>query len=171
MITHEELLGRVVYNKNTGEFTRKIRTRKWKSGQIMGGIKDGHRRIQLDGILYYAHRLAWFFVNEKWPDEQIDHINRNRDDNRIDNLREATHAQNTRNKKPQGVVPYKGVYLTPKCNYRYRAEIKSNGKKTRLGKFESAVVAALAYDKAAKELYGEFARLNFPVDQIVRFLK
>lgn len=61
----------------------------------MAGAKEtrGYRQIRIDGILFMAHRLVWLMIRNEWPLDDIDHINRNRDDNRIENLRVATHPQ------------------------------------------------------------------------------
>ena len=96
-ISHEELIRVLAYDPLTGGFTWKIRPcYNVKAGSIAGAIDPGHgyRRIKYDGILYLAQRLAWFYVNKTWPDGEIDHEDRDRANNRIDNLRLATKGQN-----------------------------------------------------------------------------
>lgn len=93
----------------------------------------------------------------------VDHINGNRLDNRRVNLRFCTNAENVRNSKKYnaGANPYKGTnYL--KARDQWRALIRVDGKQIFLGSFNNATEAAMAYDKAAGEYFGEFARLNFP---------
>jgi hypothetical protein len=94
---------------------------------------------------------------------QVDHINGDGLDNRKVNLRLATAAQNSRNRRQcRGKSSkYKGVsFIKPKG--KYVAEITCNGKRMSLGHFKSEVKAAKAYDEAAKKYHGEFACLNFP---------
>lgn len=93
--------------------------------------------------------------------EIVDHINRNKLDNRKTNLRSATHGQNMVNSGPQkrNKSGYKGVYVN---NESYQVQITSNGKRVYIGVYKTAVEAALAYDEAAKKYHGEFAYLNFP---------
>jgi hypothetical protein len=93
----------------------------------------------------------------------VDHQNHDGLDNRKANLRIATPAENSRNKKKQGSKTsskYKGVYLA-KWAGKWRAAIYHNGKCIQLGYFDNEPDAAKAYDKAAKLLFGEFASLNF----------
>lgn len=95
----------------------------------------------------------------------VDHVNGDGLDNRRLNLRVCTHAQNMRNRKhnKNGVGHYKGVWRDRRRNNnRYRAEIYANGKRFALGWFDGEKLAAEAYDDAAIQLHGEFARLNFP---------
>lgn len=92
---------------------------------------------------------------------EVDHINCDKLDNRICNLRVCTHSQNVRNVKAykNNRSGYKGVHF----HYgKFVAGIRLNKKRIHLGRFTSVTEAALAYDRAAKELHGEFARLNFP---------
>lgn len=93
--------------------------------------------------------------------EIVDHINRNKLDNRKANLRSATHGQNMINSglRKDNKSGYKGVYLN---NKSYEVQITSNGKRVYIGVYKTAVEAALAYDEAAKKYHGEFAYLNFP---------
>jgi hypothetical protein len=95
----------------------------------------------------------------------IDHINGNGLDNRRANVRFATAQQNGWNKRKQRgnySSKYKGVHWAKKRN-QWRARIKCNGRSIHLGRFETEEEAARAYDEKAKELFGEFAWLNFPV--------
>lgn len=93
---------------------------------------------------------------------QVDHINRNRLDNRRSNLRIATKAENLRNKViyQNNKSGYRGVCWKTR-DKKWAAQININQKRKHLGFFSSAEEAARAYDKAAKEFYGEFAALNF----------
>ena len=95
---------------------------------------------------------------------QVDHINNNPLDNRKENLRLASHSQNQRNKNKtrKNKTGYKGVEYVPKVNKSnpYKMKIQKNGKVIQKY-FSTAEKAALAYDKAARELFGEYANLNF----------
>lgn len=94
---------------------------------------------------------------------QLDHINGNTLDNRKANLRVCTRRQNSQNsRKRQGCSSrFKGVFWS-KNTGKWRARIKNSVKRIHLGYFESESQAAKAYDEKAKELFGEFAHLNFP---------
>ena len=93
----------------------------------------------------------------------VDHKNRNPLDNQKVNLRLATPQQNGANRRMQknNTSGYKGVYLRRRSG-KFVAQIKQNGEHIYLGRFETAVRAAQAYDEKAKEIHGEFAVLNFP---------
>lgn len=94
--------------------------------------------------------------------QQVDHINHNGLDNRRDNLRICSNAENQHNRLSfGGTSKYKGIYWE-KRRGKWRAEIKTGESRKYLGSFLSEIDAAKEYDKAAIELYGEFAYLNFP---------
>lgn len=95
------------------------------------------------------------------PNEQVDHINGNKLDNRIDNLRNCTAKQNSYNNSiySNNTSGYKGVVLI-KTSGKFRARIRFNNKYLHIGCFNSAIEAAKAYNKKATELFGEFARVN-----------
>ena len=100
MITHERLTYLLNYDPKTGIFTRKVYTSNFsKPGPIGYYEYEGYIRFMVDGKIHRAHRLAWFYVYKEWPEEEIDHINHNRADNRICNLRKANRSQNADNRR------------------------------------------------------------------------
>jgi len=98
-------------------------------------------------------------------DLEVDHINGDKLDNRRSNLRIVTRQQNRFNERPRKGTSskYKGVSWY-KQTRRWEAYIKINGKKKRIGYFNDEIEAALAYDRAARELFGEYAKTNFKED-------
>lgn len=107
----------------------------------------------------YLHRL----IADAQPDKNVDHINHNGLDNRRDNLRVCSHKQNhynLRKRSGETASAYKGVSRTR--GGRWRAYIAPGGKQKHLGIYDSEEDAARAYDRAARDLYGEYALLNFP---------
>jgi len=149
------------YDSLTGEFTYRIKRRKCLAGSRAGCVdraNGGYHRIRLDYRMYLGHRLAWLHVHGEWPG-MIDHIDGNPSNNAIANLREATPAENNRNKrvarsKPGGI---KGVYFIEKTGL-WAAGITVDGVFHYLGHHETAEAARAAYNEAATRLHGEFAR-------------
>ena len=154
----------LAYNPETGDFHWiKPRTNRVKVGDKAGYMRpDGYCLHRCMGKCYYAHRLAWWFVHGEMPPAEIDHINGNPSDNRIANLRLATHAENHKNRRAEvgGSSRYKGVSLFARTG-RWKAEVVGNGQSKYLGYFDTELQAAKAYDLAAFALHGSFARLNF----------
>lgn len=164
MTTQDRLKELFDYNPETGDFINRFnRNPKSLKGMAAGGVnsKLGSRQISVDSRLYYAHRLVWLYVYGRWPEKDIDHINGIPDDNRLCNLREATHRQNLRNmKRPShNTSGYKGV-TWHRGDKRWRAQIKTGGVTKFLGNFVSKEDAAAAYDGAAEKMFGAFARTN-----------
>ena len=112
----------------------------------------------IDGCIVGMHNIIMDIQDPSFP---IDHISCNSLDNRRCNLRIATVSQNQCNKGKRGNAKhkYKGIMVNGE---NYSAGISYMGKKYHLGTYQSEVEAAKAYDAKAKELHGEFARLNFP---------
>lgn len=110
---------------------------------------------------FLAHRVIWKMLTGRDPEMEIDHINRDRRDNRPENLRLATLKGQAANKGPYGASGLKGVF---KVGSRWSASGRVRGRHKRIGYFHSPISAALAYDEFAREEYGEFAYLNFPTD-------
>ena len=167
ILTHARLIEALDYNPQTGIFVWKISSGKAKPGKVAGCAgKGGYRHITIDKEPHVAGRIAFFYVHGRWPINEIDHRNRIVDDDRIDNLREATNLQNLRNR---GVLRnnksgFKGVFWWKYRNC-WRAVIMVNFKQKVVGHFKTAEAAARGYDKAARELFGEFAFFNFPQEQ------
>lgn len=130
------------------------------AGKLVGKNTNqkGYRKLLILGRNVYAHRVIWKIFYDTEP-EFVDHINSVRDDNRIENLREAKGAENNRHvRRHGGLSNYKGVYGTRNVNWG--ARIKINGKTIHLGTFSSELEAALAYDNAAILLHGDFCFTN-----------
>jgi hypothetical protein len=155
-ITHDYL----DYNPETGEFLWKASRGRRAKGARAGSVRsNGYAYIWVKGGYYRAHRLAWLYVHGRFPDLEIDHVNMNKTDNRIENLRLATHSQNGANtgKKRNNKSGYKGVHYS-RIRKKWRAQIEKGGNKHHLGLFYTPEEAHNAYIKAAQELFGEFAR-------------
>lgn len=148
------------YCPATGVFTWKTqRTWRRNAGEEAGGTLDGkgYPRLGIAGKRYTAHRLAWFYVHGVWPSDDIDHINGDRTDNRLCNLRPATRSENNFNKGSSAKSGFKGVTKSPLCQ-SWRAEIKVGGVRRYLGSFRTPEAAHAAYCKAAGKIAGRFAR-------------
>lgn len=157
IVTLEEVRDRLLYAKATGIFVWiKPQNGKNKIGDRAGSLAaDGYRNITIGQRSYPEHRLAWFYVYGVWPKSKLDHKNRQRDDNRMNNLREATISQNGANKFiGGGKLGVKGV--TRKNKHSFRASIKFQGKNIYLGTYRDITLASKAYREAAIKLFGEF---------------
>ena len=159
MLTQAKLKELFHYCPNTGTFTRiKTITYNAKAGDIAGTHEsNGYRRICIDGKNYRYHRLVWLYTYGVWPIEHIDHINGDPSDNRIINLREATSAQNNRNKliRFDNKSGFKGVCLDRRRG-KWLAQCTIDKNYHFLGYYASAKLASVAYESFTKIAYGEF---------------
>ena len=120
-LTHSRLTELLIYNAELGIFNWRIKRVGIRMGDIAGRVSpDGYVRLMIDGNQHQAHRLAWFYTHGTMPIDKIDHINRDRSDNRLENLREVDHTINCRNSSvyrnnTSGVV---GVSRTEACTNR-----------------------------------------------------
>jgi hypothetical protein len=160
-IDASELRDVLSYDPKTGLFRWvDARNNRIKAGSIAGTVsRRGYVNIFVRRKNFQAHRLAWLYVCGEWPECQIDHINGDPGDNRFCNLRLATLQQNRMNTKTHrtNVVGLKGVRRSKK---RWRASIRVNRHTINLGSFGCPTAAHLAYCKAAKAHFGEFARFE-----------
>lgn len=161
MTTQERL--HELFRYEDGNLIRKIARPLSPEGSIVGTVNgpEGRLTVTVDGRAYLVHRLI-FLMHHGYLPKLIDHIDGNPRNNRIENLREATHGQNIQNSRKHRdarTSRFKGVHYDPKRG-TWRAQCKVNGRQVTLGRFESEIEAALAYDVAAYKQYGEYARLN-----------
>jgi hypothetical protein len=157
----EQIKELLAYDPETGVFTWKVDRgsgiSKVTAGSVAGNSKsDGYLLIGINGTRISGQRLGFAFINGYFPKE-VDHINGDPSDNRICNLRAATHQQNIASSKHRvnNTSGRKGVIPT---NGRWRARISVNSKTIHLGMFDSVDDAHSAYMKAAHVHFGEFAR-------------
>ena len=154
MLTQERLKELFFYDPSTGLFTRI----KGIKGNMAGSVSNcknvkGYVQIMIDYKNYTAHRLAWLYVYGRWPHEQIDHINRIKNDNRLVNLREATNSENqiniqVRSHNTSGIT---GVMRDSRSN-KWVAQIIRNNRRYYLGRYGSVHEAAQAVSKKEHEL-------------------
>jgi hypothetical protein len=157
MITLDEVRRLLDYDPETGRLTWKAReSAVWDSryaGTAAGSVgRDGYVRVKVNNSTYLAHRLAFLLKIGKWPEDQIDHINRNPSDNRWENLRCATASQNMWNKGAHrnSTSPHVGVCWHGSAK-RWVAQICTYGKIRHIGSFTTEDEAAAAY-LAAKQV-------------------
>lgn len=156
-LTQARLQKLLRYDPETGEFFWRVVRPRIKPGDRAGYLNDsgsGYWFISVDGNLYRAHRLAWFYVFGHFPKE-IDHKNRVRSDNRIKNLRIATRRQ-TRANSATAIKNRTGFRGITQRGNTWLAMVRRNGKSTYLGSFSTPEAAHAAYCRAGRELYGEF---------------
>jgi len=130
-LTQSELKELLDYNPGTGVFVWKVcRNWKAKSGDVAGFLHHtGYWYIRINYRRYLAHRLVWLYVHGCWPEEEIDHINHVRDDNRIINLREASRQDNCKNASLSKINTsmINGVSWNSR-DKKWRVDIRNNGK-------------------------------------------
>lgn len=157
-LTREEVLAHLAYDPETGVFTRtstRGRCDRWKKGQQAGSpVKGSYVQIWLSGRLYQAHRLAWLVVHGIWPSKHIDHINGDRHDNRISNLRECDDKLNMENIRRPHRDNSLGVLGVKRHHGRFLARIFVDGKERSLGSFDTTEEAHAAYLDAKRKLHG-----------------
>lgn len=165
------------YDPDTGVLTHKPRaglTRGEKmfnsryAGKSVGHPNtSGHLQVGVTGddgeyYLVLVHRIAWALTTGTWPTFDIDHRDTDKANNRFTNLRPCDGSGNRMNTTPRAdnKVGFKGVSLTSRSDSRYTAQIQVRGRKIHLGEFTDPAEAARAYDAAAIQHHGDFARTN-----------
>ncbi len=160
-MTPDELKSILHYDPETGLLTRKTASNKYGIGHVPGWRHDnGYIKISIKKKMDYAHRIAWAIHFGKWPEKKIDHINRDRGDNRIVNLRLADDSQNAANQslRSDNTSGKKGVTWN-KIKRKWQAQIQFRGKR-KAGYFDSIDDAAKFYDDQAKIMCSEYFILN-----------
>lgn len=151
------------YNSENGEIRWKKDSSKThkNAGKIVGSLhKGGYLRMQIGRVSFFAHRVAWAMHYGSWPNGIVDHKNRIPNDNRIENLRIASRAENYVNSgmRDSNTSGYKGVHLIP--SGRWRARLILDGKSIHLGVFDRKEDAAAAYLEKSKEVFADFVPEN-----------
>jgi hypothetical protein len=140
------------YNPDTGVFTWRVSpTNTVPVGAVAGSINSvsGYRRIRVNGEEGYAHRLAFLYMEDKWPTHDVDHKNHDRDDNRWCNLREATRRENLQNMTGiQGNIY--GVTFD-KSRGRWQVKISVEGVERQIGRYDNLLDACCARKSAEIE--------------------
>lgn len=152
MLTVDRVRELLDYCPETGAFRWKVNRRGGcRAGEIAGVVHaKGYRFIKIDQGRYSAHRLAWLYMTGRWPAECVDHINRQRDDNRFSNLREASWSENRMNTNAAGVKFYAR-------SGKWKAYIGSRGQQVYLGVFNTRDAALAARRAAELEHHGAYA--------------
>lgn len=153
------------YDPLTGDITL-LRLNQITGTSKSSGYKEIGVNLPSGKRLLKAHCIAWFLHYDQWPSDEIDHKDQDKGNNRIDNLRLATSGSNkanTRKYKTWGKKPtsskYKGVSWCKRDKYWF-AYVGVGKKQIELGRFETELEAAKAYNKAALEHHGSFAVMN-----------
>ncbi len=152
------------YDESTGLLSWRYRKGKKVPRNLAAGYIDseGYRVVRADGVNYRAHRIVWLMSFGRWPTHMLDHVNGDRADNRLSNLREATNSQNQMNKKRQarGASGYKGVaIIRRRGRIQYRPGVTLNGKHRVFGYYDDPREAYEVYCREAVRAFGPFAKL------------
>lgn len=150
-LTFERAKELLEYEPEAGE----LRWLKGKHAGVIAGCPNdrGYLRVMIDQRSHKAHRLAWLLANGEWPQAHIDHINRNRSDNRLGNLRVATTSENRQNEHGPHANNKVGVRGVRASGAKYTATITAQGRVRHLGTFASIDEAQRAYEQARHRLH------------------
>lgn len=152
MITQERLRELVRYCPETGIFTHLQSRGRVKAGMKASCPSNGYIVIRLDTVLYGAHRLAWLYVHGHFPNGDADHIDGNKSNNRLSNLRDVDRSTNLQNQKCASSRNKSSGFLgvNKRANGTFRAYIQVSGKNVSLGTFKDASQAHEAYLSAKR---------------------
>jgi hypothetical protein len=156
-LTAQRLRDLLDYEPNTGIFTRRV----WRGGTSRAGSvagashgKTGYLQISVDGRLYFAHRLAWLHYYGEHPKKHIDHINGDKSDNRISNLRDVSRSVNLQNVRRARVDNLAtGLLGVIRSRDKFSAHIFVDGKSKHLGVYSTAPEAHAAYLIAKRAMH------------------
>ena len=146
-----------VFDSESGVMSYRIRRASFAAGTRAGSNNpNGYRFVKVGGVSYLEHRLAWLYVFGRWPVFELDHIDGNPLNNKLANLRECSHHQNSFNLKPCKRSK-SGIRGIRKSGTKWVASIKKVGESWSKS-YETIDQAKSEYGKKAKELYGDFYR-------------
>lgn len=151
MINQKKLKKLFNYNEDTGVFTRRVSVGNCKAGNTVGYVnsKTGYMSVVIEKRSYYIHRLAWLYKYGKFPKNQIDHKDRVKTNNRIENLRDVTHSENQKNKNrnKNNISGTSGV-IWNKSREEWQSSICVEGKRKHLGWFKDIDDAIASREEA-----------------------
>ena len=160
-LTQERLQEVLRYDPDTGEFRWRVRIRPNVHADDIAGtrMRSDWWGIHLDGRIYRAHQLAWFYMKGEWGRPLIDHRDGNPLNNRWRNLRLSTRSENCANRRRlvSNTSGFKGVSFDRRRG-NWIARIRKESRDYFLGRFETPEEAHEAYRRAARLLFGDFAR-------------
>jgi hypothetical protein len=148
----------LLFEYKDGTLYRKVSKGAVKAGKKVGTPQtDGCLTVSIDKKCYLVHRIIFMMHNGYFP-EMVDHIDGNRTNNKIENLREATHAQNAWNSKPRADsnIGIKNITYNKKFN-QYTVRIQVNQERKYIGAFKDLELAALVAMEARNKYHGKFA--------------
>lgn len=153
-LTHAEVIAAITYDPHTGELRRRVRSGKAAAGALCNTVNwKGYIEFPVNNVLVRAHRLAFFIVNGRWPIDQIDHIDGNKQNNSLANLREVDNRTNCENKKSRNKNNTSGFPGVVSRGKKWEARIGCSGKLLYLGLFETPQLAHAAYIESKKQLH------------------
>jgi hypothetical protein len=129
-----------VYPKRTG----------WIAGSDDG---SGYLCFKINGSKVKAHRLAWYLMQGKWPDNIIDHVDSNKTNNKLSNLRDVSLSVNQQNRKKAQINSLSGLLGVKKNRSRWSAAIRLNGYQTHLGTYDTPEEAHAVYLEAKRKIH------------------
>ena len=143
------------YNEQTGTLT-------WlRSGLEVGWIENGYRRVELNGAKFFIHHIIWVMMTGEWPSRKIDHKDRNRSNNKWENLRLADDTENARNKSlhSNNTSGHTGVSWN-KRQQKWIAHITIDYKTIRIGGYSTIEDAIKARQQKELDIFKEFSTMG-----------
>jgi hypothetical protein len=156
-LTHTRLKEVVRYDRRSGLFHWKVSTGKVARGAVAGHTdSSGYTKISIDGVKYFAHRLAWFYRYKTWPTRNIDHIDRCRSNNKLSNLRDVGQSMNGLNGplRSNNRSGYTGVSFDPRRKV-WVAYVTQARRKKHLGTYAAPKEAAVARAAYVSKIFAE----------------
>lgn len=156
LITQERLQSLLTYDPDTGELRNRVRRNaRAPQGAKAGSLTtDGYISVMLEGKRYQAHRLIWLYMTGEWPPMEIDHINRDRQDNRWANLRVVSRLHNSWNTNGHAKAKssVKGVAYVSRSG-KWQVQMRVRGQTHYIGVYDTIEEAAFARAEAERRLY------------------